>query len=124
MNETVKEWLDKAEGGFNAASTLMRARKHPFYEGVCFHAQQCVEKLMKAVLIRRRVIPPRIHDLHRLGRLIKRAIPDWYWDKDELEKLSDAAVIMRYPGMAATREEARHAMRVCKAIRKKLLELI
>src|SRR5438094_130320 len=124
MNETVREWVNKAEGDFNAASTLMRARKHPYYEGVCFHAQQCIEKLMKAALIRRELTPPRIHDLFRLSKLIGKTVPEWSWDRDELKLLTKGAVLMRYPGIDADRAEAREAMRICRAIRKELLKLI
>ncbi len=51
MNETIKEWLAKSDGDFHTASREADAIESPNYDAVCFHAQQCVEKLMKAVLI-------------------------------------------------------------------------
>ena len=62
-NETVKEWMAKAEGDFTVARREMRARKSPNYDAVCFHRQQCVEKLMKALLIQLGVTPPKTHML-------------------------------------------------------------
>ena len=46
----VKEWVDKAEGDFTTASREWRARKCRNHDAVCFHAQQCIEKYLKALL--------------------------------------------------------------------------
>src|SRR5439155_17370564 len=104
---TTSEWVAKAEGDFAAASTLMRVRKSPNYDAVAFHAQQCAEKLMKAVLISRKSIPPRTHDLVLLHKLLRTAVPRWSWNTSELRSLTRAAVILRYPRMWATRAQAR-----------------
>jgi len=48
MNELVNEWLRKAEGDFNSALREYRARKFPNYDASGFHAQQCIEKYIKA----------------------------------------------------------------------------
>jgi HEPN domain-containing protein len=50
MKPITREWISKAEGDWNAAGTLFRARKHPNYDGACFHTQQCAEKYLKAKL--------------------------------------------------------------------------
>lgn len=55
MSDISKEWLVKAEGDFQTALREYRARKLPNYDAVCFHAQQCIEKLFKAFLIRRKI---------------------------------------------------------------------
>lgn len=64
MNGTVREWLDKAEGDYRVAKRELRAAERPNYDAVCYHAQQCVEKLMKAVLVHR-------DDGVRLSRIIR-----------------------------------------------------
>ena len=43
-------WIDHAEDDFNAAGKLLRGKKPPIY-GACFHAQQCAEKYIKAMLV-------------------------------------------------------------------------
>jgi HEPN domain-containing protein len=49
--EVVREWVDKAENDLkNAAHTLKMGEKCPT-DTVCFHAQQCVEKYLKAFLV-------------------------------------------------------------------------
>ena len=48
MNETIREWVAKAEADYATAQRELCVKSSPNYDGVCFHAQQCVEKLMKA----------------------------------------------------------------------------
>jgi len=47
MNATVKEWIDKAEGDYATAGREMQATISPNDDAVCYHAQQCIGKLMK-----------------------------------------------------------------------------
>jgi hypothetical protein len=50
MKPITSEWADKAEGGFATAQRELNVPDHPNYDAVCFHAQQCVEKYLKACL--------------------------------------------------------------------------
>lgn len=50
MNPLTLEWIDKAEGDFATAGREIRVRKLPNYDAVCYHAQQCAEKYLKALL--------------------------------------------------------------------------
>ena len=78
----------------------------PNYDAVCFHAEQAVEKLMKALLIHLSVTPPRPHDLVVLDRLSAPVCSDWSWPVEELRLLTRAAMVFRYPGESADKEEA------------------
>ena len=49
MNLLAQEWLKKAEDGLQAAKWLLQA-PIPNFDAVCFHAQQCAEKCLKALL--------------------------------------------------------------------------
>ena len=49
MKPLTREWVRKAEGDYATAAREMRARKSPNYDAACFHAQQCVEKYLKAL---------------------------------------------------------------------------
>ena len=124
LSETVKEWIAKAEGDFAVACREMRARKSPNYDAVCFHCQQCVEKLMKAILIHLGVTPPKTHMLVVLDELLAPICPQWSWPADELRFLSRSAVFLRYPGESAEKEEAKEAMGLTKKLRAKLLLLL
>jgi HEPN domain-containing protein len=94
LSETVKEWVAKAEGDFSVACREIRARKSRNYDAVCFHCQQCVEKLMKGLLIHLGVTPPKTHMLLVLDELLGTACTEWSWPADELRFLSRAAEAM------------------------------
>jgi HEPN domain-containing protein len=70
MNKVIEEWIFKAEGDFTTAERELSVTVAPNFDAVCFHAQQCAEKYLKALLIVRGVTPPKIHDLAQLHRLL------------------------------------------------------
>jgi HEPN domain-containing protein len=116
--------MAKAEGDFTVACREMRARKSPNYDAVCFHAQQCAEKLMKGLLIQLGITPPKTHMLLSLDQLLGPVCGGWSWPADELRLLSNAAVFLRYPGDSAGKAEAREAMAIAKGVRARLLALL
>lgn len=124
MNDTVKEWIDKAERDLATAGRELAAVDLPNYDAVCFHAQQCIEKLMKALLIHLGVIPTKTHDLSFLDQLLTPISPNWSWPSDDLRFLSRASVAFRYPGESADREEAAQAVDIATRVREKLLLLL
>lgn len=65
-------------------------------EVICFHLQQCAEKLMKAVLSKKQIYYPNIHDLETLLNIIKDNSIDLNPDRDLLIELNDYAVEGRY----------------------------
>ena len=124
MNGTVEEWVCKAEADFATASRELRAGENPNLDAVCFHAQQCVEKLMKALLIQLGTVPPRTHDLVYLDGLLSQACSEWSWPVEELRFVSRAAVAFRYPGESAQREDAAETLRLATRMRGKLCDLL
>lgn len=124
MNGTVREWMDKAEADYHVATREVRVVKDRGNDAVCFHAQQCIERLVKAALIQRNVIPPRIHDLVEFSRLLGRACEHWDYPVEELRFLSLSAVTFRYPGTAASAEDAQSAFDICTRVRTQLLDLL
>lgn len=124
MNATVKEWIAKAEGDFATAARELCASDSPNHDAVCFHAAQCIEKLMKALLIHRGVTPPRSHDLAALRQLLGPVCPGWSWPVEELRLLTRAAVDFRYPGESADQEEASEAFEIAARLRTSLRSLL
>ena len=51
MKPLTVEWVEKAENDWNSLNREIRVRKNPNYDAVCFFAQQCVEKYIKARLV-------------------------------------------------------------------------
>ena len=124
MNTVVREWVERAESDFRVALRENAVTVDPSYDAVCFHAQQCAEKLMKAVLISRGVTPPKTHDLVALNSLLSSALVSWSWPAVELATLSAAAVEYRYPGSSAEEAEADEALDICTRLRQDLLSLL
>lgn len=69
MNELVREWIEKAEGDYHTALREFRARKFPNFDAAGFHAQQCVEKYLKAILQQNNIRFEKVHDLLALLNL-------------------------------------------------------
>lgn len=70
MNEinNPRAWVEKAEEDFALAQSASR-RKKPLITGMCFHAQQCAEKYIKALLVSKEADFPKTHDLLMLNNL-------------------------------------------------------
>ncbi|MCH7720261.1 MAG: HEPN domain-containing protein, partial [Planctomycetes bacterium] len=111
-------------GDHGVAERELGAGERANYDAVCYHAQQCVEKLMKAVLVHRGVVPPKVHDLLHLAKLLRDALPSWDWSREDLRWLTRAGTAFRYPGGSAEREHAEKAFRMCTKLRPGLIQLV
>ncbi|MCX5758485.1 MAG: HEPN domain-containing protein [Candidatus Hydrogenedentes bacterium] len=66
MRETfVRRWMIKASRDLRTAHAML-AEEDPPTDIVCFHAQQCVEKCLKAFLTHRGSHVDKTHDLAKL----------------------------------------------------------
>ena len=117
MKPLTKEWVAKAEGDFATVLREYRARKRPNYDGLCFHAQQCAEKYLKARLCEGGVAFGKVHDLSALLDQVLALEPAWESFRRSLLYLSEYSVNFRYPGEFADKEAARDAYRRCRAFR-------
>jgi HEPN domain-containing protein len=122
MKPLTREWLKKAEADFATAQRELRVRRTPNRDAVCFHAQQCAEKYLKACLQEADVAIPRTHDLAALLDLLLTKDPLLETLRSALNLLSSYAVEVRYPGEAATKEHAEEALSRCRHIREVLSE--
>ncbi len=118
MNPLTAEWIEKASADLATAGREMRARKDPNYDAVCFHAQQCVEKLLKAALTETGRDFSRTHDLNHLLDLILPTHPLWEAFRSGFQELVAYAVEYRYPGESATKEMAQTALKAAKSFSK------
>ena len=93
----VQQWVAKAENDLkNAEHTLRMDPQDCPYDTVCYHAQQCAEKYLKAFLVSLNADFPKIHDIGELLALLP--IPhNQMVSVEEAEKLSDYATSSRYP---------------------------
>jgi HEPN domain-containing protein len=88
MNELVKEWINKAEGDYHSALREYRAKKFPNYDAAGFHAQQCAEKYLKAILQLRNKRFDKVHDLLALLNLCLTVAPELELHRELLSYLN------------------------------------
>lgn len=117
MNELTAEWVAKAEDDFAAAGLLLRGGEHPLPDLSCFHSQQCAEKYLKAFLQEYRVRFERTHDLVTLLNLCSSVTGDLETLRDDINRLGNFAVAIRYPGLTATLEIAEQSLSTTKRVR-------
>ena len=96
-NDAVKNWLDRAKSNLNIAKPK-KIEQGIFYEDLCFNAQQCVEKSLKALCLFHEIKIPKTHNITFLLDVIEKnsiKIPKGI-KKSSL--LTDYSVETRYPG--------------------------
>jgi HEPN domain-containing protein len=109
MPNAVDEWVAKAEEDFSAATRLVRSR--PILANVvCFHCQQCVEKLLKGLLEKKKIPFTKTHELQHLLNTAATAVPTLMLLLNDAQLLTEYAVAFRYPGKQATSKQARDAV--------------
>jgi HEPN domain-containing protein len=118
MKASTLDWITKAEEDFAVVLTLARPRKKPLWSPLCFHAQQCAEKYLKARLNEASIQFYKTHDLDQLLNQAVVVEPLWAAFRPSLKRLSDSAVLPRYPGNFYTKSEAQRALKTCRAFRK------
>ena len=118
MNSQVAEWVSKAEGDFLTAGRELRARKSPNYDAVCFHAQQCDEKYLKAVLQANKKHIPKTHNLIELMMLCEEIDNSFEMLRADLVIMERFSVRTRYPGESAEKGDAQSAYATSGAARK------
>ena len=110
-----REWIRRAKSNLRIASKF-----DPEVElaDLCFEAQQCAEKGIKAVFLKRGRSFPFTHDLLKLLRLLEQSglrVPQYV---NESTELTQYAHVTRYPGMTdpVTKREYRRAVRIAEAV--------
>jgi len=104
-------WMERARSDLQLGRAALRTRG-VLPEDACFHAQQCAEKSLKALLLHLKVTFPKTHTIEVLLDLLKKqgvSIPNGV---DEAFELSEYAVQTRYPGEwePVSNAEARRAL--------------
>jgi HEPN domain-containing protein len=116
-------WVARAEEDYVLARLALR-QKVPLTYGATFHAQQCAEKYLKALLVAQRLRFPRTHDLAALSDLCRQSGIDIRIEPDTLERLAAYAVEVRYPGEYPSLDDAREAVRIAQAVRRSARRLL
>lgn len=114
--DLVLQWLEKADDDLWAATALLD-HKPPLYSIICFHAQQCAEKMLKAYLQYKDFRFSKTHDLVQLRQWCEEYDPSFEELKAPCSILVVYAVDPRYPGMIVKdRALSEQAGEACKTI--------
>ena len=123
--EVLRQWVQKAENDLLNATQVLKLGKRCPVDTVCYHAQQCVEKYLKALLINRDLDFRKTHNIAVLIKLLPpSARPDL--PLADQDRLTEYATTTRYPGdydplaIAEARAAVKLARRVRSHARKRL----
>lgn len=120
--DLVRGWLRKAESDRLAMEASLEAGA---LDAACFHAQQAVEKNLKAYLIFAGKNFPHTHNLAKLVEICVQADPSFGSLLPLVEPLTPYAVELRYddefwPTIQTAQEASASAQRVRQLVRQKL----
>ena len=125
MNPLTLEWVEVAEEDYDAVKLhLQRASARRSYNKICFNAQQCIEKYLKAWLQEANRPTPRTHDLKELLDLAVASQPAWEAWRADFSVFDNYAVDARYPGYRATAADAEHALGICNEVRQTIRDML
>ncbi len=122
--EIVKGWVKKAEHDLRIALNALETMKEPPLDTICFHAQQCVEKYLKAYLTYYGIEFPPTHELGDLALLCSTVDRDFEQFLFEVTTLTPYAVEIRYPELVSepTLEDTKSALAIAKKVKNFVLD--
>ncbi len=119
--QVVGEWTAKAENDLKTATHTLTLGEECPTDAVCFHAQQCIEKSIKAYFASKNIDFPKTHDLGRLILLMPKS------DRPKLtvteqRRFTAYATEARYPGYfeEISLTEARRAVALARRVRNEI----
>jgi len=123
LEDVARQWMEKAGHDLvNAKHVLTLVDDCP-YDTVCFHAQQAVEKCVKAVLVKCGIRFGKVHDVGALLEQLPETKRPLISIQEQVQ-LSNYAVTARYPGVheEPTRQDAAEALHIAERVKKWALE--
>lgn len=109
-----REWLKRARSNLSRAKSRL---PDTYLKDLCFDAQQAAEKAVKALMIKRGIDFPYVHDLAQLLSLLKESgeeIPDAV---GQARKLTRFATVTRYSmNQAVTEQHYTEAIAIAEAV--------
>lgn len=118
--ERVKDWIAKAENDLKTAKDELNTEE-PATDTVCFHAQQCVEKYLKAYLVLNNKEFRRTHNIAELLSLCITIDPSFESLRNlRIHELTIYATELRYPEFFYTPSliEAKIAIEMAEKVKK------
>ena len=120
INPLTLEKVRTAEADWKILKMTQQELTPDLYNPICFLAQQCVEKYLKAWLQEANLRVPRTHDLNALLALIVPTRPEWRKWHTDFDPFKPYAVDVRYGDYSADEADVAHALRVCTEVRREI----
>ena len=123
--QKVRQWIAFGDEDLGLAKHGLTLASSAPYRLIAYHAQQCVEKYLKAYLVYHRIDFPYTHNIARLIELC----PDrhaWGKDMEEAEELTPFAITTRYPGEdeQVSESEAKRAIDIAESVQRTISALL
>lgn len=120
-----RDWVQKGENDLKNATHTLGMRKDCPTDTVCFHAQQCVEKYLKAFLVLKRIDFPKTHDIKELIALLPSNFRPQL-TPEEQRRLTDYATVTRYPCdyEPISLSETKRAVKIARRVRNEMRKLL
>lgn len=121
----VRQWVRKAEQDLAASEALLSADPSLSHTA-CFHAQQAVEKYLKALLTWHQVEFPKTHAIEQLLDLLNLVDTETASRLSQAANLTPYAVDLRYPGdqPEPDEDEARAAVDIARSTCAVIIDLL
>jgi HEPN domain-containing protein len=94
MKDEVLNWVKFADENLKSAKLLF---ENNFYNPCLQNAQQCIEKLLKALLIEKGIPLKRTHDILELYQLLQQLGIELNLSEDECDLLNSVYLPSKYP---------------------------
>ena len=112
--EKILMLMNKAAKDYATSEKLFIDDCEYYWDIICFHCQQCIEKSLKAFLMYNDVIFPKTHDLIFLLNL---CLPtDSYFNNFDLSEFADFGVEIRYDDIPTSIEDTKKAFETAKTV--------
>jgi HEPN domain-containing protein len=111
-SKIIMEWKRLSDMDLSIANHLFELHRPMPIEGICFHAQQTAEKMLKCFLVYNEIEPPKIHDMRELIEMCIEIEDGFNVIYNESTSLTKYAVLPRYPAELELEEaDAERAIR-------------
>ena len=122
LRELINKWLLKANNDLMMIENEFHS-ENPVTDGICFHAQQSVEKYLKAFLVANQIEFPQTHNIGIILNLCIKVDPDFQSLRESVT-LTRYATGFRYPDdfYIPSIEESRKSFKIAKNVRKFVIE--
>ncbi len=125
LKDYIQKWLFRADEDIAVIDHISKPDPAAYASSICFHAQQAVEKYLKAYLAYSSVDFPKTHDVDFLLSECQK-VKSGELDGIDLKSLADFGVSIRYPDdfYIPDISETRYYMNIARDIKKIVKALI